>query len=147
MLTCVLNLYLASIIWRHKQLQAHPMKLFMYLALADSIYVGNQFFNTLICPLQLPKIWNTTINFRPTTFMNLNYVLMQQAKIFAFIDFFAFYWYAILTFYLILDLILVTKNPFADKTKYMKFYEISSPILAFSFATWLSLDQLNRNGN
>lgn len=41
---------------------------------------------------------------------------------------------------MILDLLIMIKRPFADKAKYMRIYEISSPILATIFATWLYLD-------
>ena len=30
------NCFLAWIIWRNKELQAHPMKLFMYIAICDA---------------------------------------------------------------------------------------------------------------
>lgn len=37
----VFNLWFASVIWRNKSLQVHPMKLFMYIAVAESIYYSN----------------------------------------------------------------------------------------------------------
>jgi hypothetical protein len=40
----VINIYLAFLIYRNKNLNAHPMKLFSYIAASDSIYLSNQFF-------------------------------------------------------------------------------------------------------
>lgn len=79
----------------------------------------------------------------PATYRNLNKALYQTATTFLWVDYFAFYWSAILTVYLIFDLLLVIKRPFADKAKYMRIYELSSPILAALFATWLYFDSHN----
>jgi len=37
----ILNIYFASLIFRNKSLQAHPMKLFMYIGIAESIFFSN----------------------------------------------------------------------------------------------------------
>ncbi len=39
------------------------------------------------------------------------------------------------------------KRPFADKAKYMRVYEISSPILAAIFASWLYVDSSNEKSH
>lgn len=44
-LAALVNLYLALLINRNKALQAHPMKLFKYIAVADCGYLSNQFFS------------------------------------------------------------------------------------------------------
>jgi hypothetical protein len=60
-LSSILNLLFASLIWRHKQLQVHPMRLMMWIAIVDSFYFSNQFFITYACLFRLPEllIWTT----------------------------------------------------------------------------------------
>ena len=41
LVAALVNLYLALLIARNKSLQAHPMKLFKYIAIADCIYLSN----------------------------------------------------------------------------------------------------------
>lgn len=54
---CLANIYFASLILRNKSLQAHPMKLYMWIAVADSIYYSNQFFEYVCCkPFYLPYL-------------------------------------------------------------------------------------------
>jgi hypothetical protein len=57
----VFNLWFASVIWRNKSLQAHPMKLFMYIALTDALYYSNQFFVYNTCKIRLPQLISYTI--------------------------------------------------------------------------------------
>lgn len=54
LIVAILNVWLFTLIWRNKSLQVHPMRLFMYIAIADSIYYSNQFFTYAICRMKLP---------------------------------------------------------------------------------------------
>ena len=40
-IVALINIYLAFLIYRNKSLKAHPMKLFSYIAISDSIYLSN----------------------------------------------------------------------------------------------------------
>lgn len=51
---CVSNIWFASVIWRNKNLHAHPMMLFAFIALADALYYGNQFFVFNTCYFRFP---------------------------------------------------------------------------------------------
>jgi hypothetical protein len=61
LLVALLNIWFASVIWRNKSLQAHPMKLFMYIALIDALYYSNQFFVYNTCKIHLPQMISYTI--------------------------------------------------------------------------------------
>lgn len=143
----IINIYLAFLIYRNKSLNAHPMKLFSYIAASDSIYLSNQFFYQETCKLGLPHLRSWTVYWAPATYSNLNKALYMTATTFLWVEYFAFYWTAILTVYLIFDLLLVIKRPFADKAKYMRIYELSSPVLAALFATWLYVDSGSNKSN
>lgn len=39
--SALLNLWFASLIWRHKELQVHPMRLMMWIAIVDCFYFSN----------------------------------------------------------------------------------------------------------
>lgn len=58
---CVLNVWFASVIYRNQKLQVHPMKLFMGIAIADSIYSSNRFFSHFACFMGLPKLMDYTV--------------------------------------------------------------------------------------
>jgi hypothetical protein len=62
LVSALFNLWFASLIWRHKELQVHPMKLLMWIAIIDALYFSNQFFTTYCCYFWIPEqiVWFTT---------------------------------------------------------------------------------------
>ena len=59
-LSALLNILLAWLIFRHKELQAHPMILFMVIALSDATLFWNQFLSYMTCTFKLPQLWLAT---------------------------------------------------------------------------------------
>ena len=114
-ISAIFNLWFAHLIWKHKELQAHPMRLFMWIAIADAIYFSNQFFAAQCCNIgiQYPFVWFTRL--QNATQENQAHALISLTTSACFIEFFGLYLSLSLNYCLNADLILMIKYPFNDK--------------------------------
>lgn len=143
-LIAAFNLWFAYMIQRNKSLNVHPMKLFMYIAIADSIYYSNQFFSRLLCLWGFPRMLNATVFWNregPSALYRALYVDFISVQS---IEVFGLGLSASLNFCLILDLILMMKTPFANKGQYMTKYLLISPLVALAFAIGVTIQISNK---
>ena len=125
-----MNLWFASMIFRNKSLQAHPMKLFMYIAVADSLYYSNQFFMYADCTLHLPQLMDYTVYFTRSTDKHLFRALYIQYLSVQTFEYFGVLLTFSLNFFLIFDLVMMIRHPFSDKSRYMVWYLSLSTVFA-----------------
>ena len=125
------NIWFLSVIFRHKELQVHPMRLFMWTAFADALFFSNQFFNVYQCHLGFPTIISWCVYWQPADYYTKVKAIMMMFKSVGFIEYFGLYLSIMLNICLLSDLILMIKYPFQDKDKRVKKY------LFYSFGTSL----------
>ena len=56
----MLNFFVAYLIYRHKELRAHPMPIFMAIAICDYSIFWNQVISHFMCSWRLPELANLT---------------------------------------------------------------------------------------
>ena len=72
-----INLYLTFLMYRNKNLQAHPMKLFILMALADCIYLSNLFFAQQYCRFGLDYLYAWTIRWDGSSYIR-NWAMTKE---------------------------------------------------------------------
>ena len=80
------------------------MKLFKYLAVADCLYLSNQFFFQEGCNMNLQYLQVWTTLWQKATYYNQNRVLNWNAHWYQFISFFGIYYQAFVVLFIIFDL-------------------------------------------
>ena len=135
-----MNFWFASVIHRNESLQAHPMKLFKYIAVSDSIYYSNQFFSHVCCGWHFPELLASSVFFGDTGYHSYYRALWVQFLGVQTIEIFGLAWNASLNFCLMFDLITMMKSPFSDKRKYMLKYLVISSLVAFFLAIGCTIE-------
>ncbi len=97
------------------------MKLFMYIAAADSIYYYNQSMMHFCCRWQLPQLMALSF-LQELTPQNIYNALFYLYGAMQFIESFWIFLSMSLNGCLIFDLIIMIKYPFSDKRKFMHTY-------------------------
>jgi len=59
----VINAIFFFLMWRIKELQVHPMKLFMYIMAADSLVLSQYSMSLNVCKLRLHTLYAATVFF------------------------------------------------------------------------------------
>jgi len=98
------------------------MRLLMWIAVIDSVIFSNQFFTAYICKFNLPEIYVLTAFWRPATVEYRLKALLIFYQDSTFIELFGLYFSICLNICLQIDLILMIRNPFKDKSNNIKFY-------------------------
>lgn len=109
------------------------MKLFMFIAIADSSIFCNQFFAFMTCKLYLPQMLIATAKWHSPTAEEL---VLALKEIFVASNFWEIFWIMItlqLNMSLCLDLVLMIKYPFVNKESRMKYYTSGALAIAFFF--------------
>jgi hypothetical protein len=130
----VFNIWFASVIFRNKNLQAHPMKLFAYISLAEALYYGNQFAVYNTCFFKLPQLFSYTVYWSDASYSNQYRALYLFFISQTFIEILGLWISLLLNFCLVMDLVIMITNPFDQKEKYMTMYVWSSGLLAVIFS-------------
>ena len=137
----LINLFFFVIVLRNKTLQAHPMRLFMFITLFESLALLHMYPSLNMCAFRLPDLFSLTV-FYSASYYHLYRsisILWNAAYI---IRFTSFYMALNLTTCLCLDLILMIRKPFADKesrvNKYLAacFIPTASIVTLSSFVDW-----------
>ena len=109
------------------------MRLFMFIAIADSSIFCNQFFAFMTCKLYLPELLIWTVKWEQAVPQTM---VLALKKIFVASNFWEIFWMVTslqLNMSLCLDLILMIKYPFVNKESRMNFYIFGSISIAFVF--------------
>lgn len=126
-----------SLIYRHKELQVHPMRLFMWIAFADALYFSNTFFPLNTCNLGIPYMVCWFVHWQPATYQNLSSAMMTLYNSIQWIEFFGLYLSLCLNICLMIDLVLMIKFPFGGKESRMNKYVFISFTSALCVSTYL----------
>ena len=135
-LSGLINVAFYLIIRQIKELQVHPMKLFMYIAAAEGAHQLNFSFTALMCPLYQPELLAYTVFFTndPATVYSCAVFLLSMAN---FVSIFCLNMALYLSLCLCIDLILMIRMPFKQKDARISLYlslafVLSVPTAAFS---------------
>lgn len=113
---------------RFKGLQAHPMKIFMWISFANFSFLWPNLWISFICNLRLEKLLQfTTIGTNPDSQLYM-IELMLTASLFQITFFYA--WVLTLNICLCLDLIQTFRNPFIKPESRYTAYIIGSILVA-----------------
>jgi hypothetical protein len=116
-------------IWKHKALQVHPMRLFMYISIFDAALFSNYWFSSVICPWKLYYIPAATIRFdndENTRVTALYYMVVLKKAI----DNALWVASAVLNTFVCLDLVLVVWYPLNPKEKRINWYMLVTSIMS-----------------
>ena len=122
------------------------MRLFMFLAIADSLYYSNAFFTYAVCRIKLPQLMSYTVFWSHPTIEVQHYSLFQQYQGSLFFECFGLFLNMACNFCLIFDLVIMIKQPFSDKSKFMTKYQWGSILSAFIVSTYWVTGQWYQSG-
>lgn len=114
LISVLLGLTFFSFVYYNKELQVHPMKLIMFMALAESTVQFSLFSQFFICTTGANQLFNYTVFFSSDdiTLARSTIILQYSSMLVAFI---CVNLSIVLNTMLCLDLILMVRYPFAEK--------------------------------
>ena len=137
LLAAAFNIWFMFLVYYNKELQAHPMRLFMWIAFADALYFSNTFFPLYTCQLGIPNMVCWLVYWEKPTYVSLSKVMVTLYNSIQWIEFFGLYLSLCLNICLMIDLVLMIKFPFNSKDKRMTRYIVVSMISAVLVSSFL----------
>jgi len=125
---------IAMFIYLNKNLQAHPMRLIMYISMVDSALCWNYYAGYNICKWNLPTLYMRTFLLEDSYQAEWRALQTLTATI-NFSNLTFFFATVLLNLMLSIDLILMIKYPFASKSKRVPLYLL----ISFTFALMLAI--------
>jgi len=133
-MSCCGNLLIAVVIYRNKELQAHPMQLFMWISFVDSGMFWNFFFSKYVCSSNLADLLAMSFFLTPSdqSKSNFTFILITTK---GFLQAFFLALSITLNTCVCCDMILMLRSPLHDKSarvrKYVAISVFISIICAF----------------
>jgi hypothetical protein len=128
---------MALVIWWNKELQVHPMKLILYIAMVDTALSLISFTSYNICAWKIYEFFSHYVYFRTDWFAYQRslWVINVSANYFSV---FLIFMSIMLNACLAVDLILMLKHPFKSKEARIPLYLVSSiAVTVFITTAWL----------
>ena len=127
LMSALFNAFFFFLMMWVKELQAHPMKLFMYLIASESILLFIYVFSLNTCSFDLYKLFAWTVLYGNdcATYLRSLEILVQSS---IFVSIFAASLSGCLQVSICIDLILTIKSPFTSKEARMPYYYFFSAI-------------------
>ena len=133
--SALVSTFITVIIWQTKELQVHPMRLFMYIIVAESMLSFIDDGTHLICDLKLQRLFAYTVYFSGS-YPDRVHALKVLTQSSALIACFCVYRQLCLNLSLCIDLVYMIKRPFQDAKSRMPIYVITSTVISV-FLAWL----------